>query len=144
MKNKLEEMANYTCALEEVLALTKNRRNAYKNLKTFEIYYAYVGRHDQPGIYDKRPCVIAEDLGEEIRVYKLTSKESPKQKLRYKIKDTTYANVKNNSYIRLEDKPYQIKKTWVTSYIGVLSSEDLQEVLKLLKCKTKDSRHTNS
>lgn len=95
-------------------------------------------------INDKRPCIIVEDLGEEIRVYKLTSKESSKQKLRYKIKDTTCANVKNSSYIRLEDKPYQIKKTWVTSYVGVLASEDLQEVLKLLKCKTKDNRHPNS
>lgn len=26
----------------------------------------------------------------------------------------------------------------------VLASEDLQEVLKLLKCKTKDNRHPNS
>lgn len=46
-------MANCTYTLKEVLALTKNRRNTYKNLKIFEIYYAYVGRHDQPGVYDK-------------------------------------------------------------------------------------------
>lgn len=60
---RLIELSKYVYSLEEVLSLTK--ANNYKERKyyPFEIYHAYVGRHDQPGVYDKRACMIVNDMG---------------------------------------------------------------------------------
>lgn len=132
-KNILQEMPKYTYTIEEVMQNTKNHSINY-NLDIYEVYYAYIGRRDQPGVYDKRPCIIYRDLGEEVQVFKITSKGKDNP-YRYKILDCVNAGLKDPSYISLDNNMYAINKAWITPYVGCLSNEDVSRVSDLLSHK---------
>lgn len=134
MSIKLHEMAKYEYTLEEVLDYEKNNKNSLRGCNTYEIYYAYIGRYDQPGVYDKRPCVVIEDLGENVLVAKITSK-SKNSPRRYLIKNYRGLNIENPSYIKLDEELYTISKKWLILFCGDIKYSDALEIEKLIGVK---------
>lgn len=134
IESKYKEFAKYTYTKEEVENLTKSNKYNLGNCDAFSVYHAYVGRHDQPGVYDKRPCVVLEDLGEKVKVFKLSSKNNRvKNIIFYEIKHYGNLNLKDTSYVRVEKDAYIINKKWITLYDGNLSAEDSSNIIEILE-----------
>ena len=118
---KLDEFSKRIYSLFDVLALAKNNNYRCGACSPYQIYYSYVGRHDQPDVYDKRPCLVIEDFGNKVSVLKLTSTN----KNTYKIKAIDDLSLNGDSYIRLDDEPYMVNKDWITMYVGELNETDI-------------------
>lgn len=131
---KLDEFSKHVYTLQQVLQFAKTNKYDSGECRPFEVYHAYVGRHDQPGVYDKRACLIIDDYGDEVGVYKITS-EYRKHYLRYLIKDNSDLNFSGPSYIRLDEDPYVIDKKWITMYDGELKIIDTSSIKSLLNYK---------
>lgn len=128
------EFSKHVYSLLDVLDFAKNNSYDCDECKPFEIYYAYVGRSDQDNIFDKRPCLVIEDFGNKVSVYKMTSVPNTSE-YRYKIKDISHLSLNNDSYVKLDDKPYLINKDWITMYVGQLSKKDAVAIANLLNKK---------
>lgn len=133
---KLLEFSKYIYTLQDVLNFAKDNKYDAQECRPFEVYHAYVGRHDQPGVYDKRACMIVEDLGKEVSVYKITA-EHRDHPLRYLIQDNRGLNFKGPSYIRMDEDLYTLDKKWLTMFDGDIKYADTLEIKKLLNEKDK-------
>lgn len=131
---KLNEFSKHIYTLLEVLDAAKRNQYDCGECETFQIYYAYVGRHDQPDVYDKRPCLILNDFGNKVAVLKLTSKYYASD-LKYQIKELDNLSLDGDTYIRLDEKPYTINKDWITMYVGDLDRIDADALKNQLFAK---------
>lgn len=129
---RLDEFSKHIYTFDEVVELTKNNKYCTGKCKMFEVYHAYVGRHDQPDVYDKRACMILEDLGDQVSVYKITD-EHRDHPLRYLLTTNSGLNFKGPSYVRLDEDPYVIDKKWITMFDGDIKLIDIIQINKMLK-----------
>lgn len=129
---RYNEFSKHVYTLFQVLDAAKKNKYKAGFCPQYSVYHAYVGRHDQPDVYDKRACLILKDAGEKVVVFKITEVPS-KNPLRYEIKDHEDLNFEGPSYIRLDEKPYYINKDWITTYDGELHQIDANCIDKLLQ-----------
>lgn len=132
-----QEMANHTYSLKEVLSFTKENKYSCGECSIGEVYHAYVGREDQPDVYDKRACLIIKDLEDKVLVCKITSK-GRNDYFRYKLKSNEDLNFPGPSFVRMDNKPCLIDKKWITMFDGKILNEDKEEILKRINLLKKE------
>ncbi len=133
---ELKEFSKHIYSKSEVEAFAKTNQYDPGVCSTFEVYHAYIGRHDQPDVYDKRACMVIKDLGKEVSVLKITSKISKQSNVEsFKISNNEPLNFNGPSYIRLEKIPYVINKKWITGFDGDISKSDTSILAKIISRK---------
>lgn len=133
---KLKEFSKHVYSRQEVETFAKTNKYNPGTCDTFEVYHAYIGRHDQPEVFDKRACGVLDDYGDKVAVCKLTSKV-PKQYgvESFKISNNDSLSFNGPSYVRLEKKVYVINKKWIIGFDGDIPKSDRPILAKIISRK---------